>query len=115
MLEDIPPHNIRACPDCDLLQELPTTKINQEAHCLRCGHTLIRVRKDSLNRSLAFAVTGVLLFILSNLFPFLSLSALGIYQDSTLFSATIALYQEDLPLLALLVFLTTILFPLLSL
>ena len=106
---------MRACPDCDLLQELPVLKIGQAAHCPRCGHILLKLRKDSLNRSLAFAATGIFLFILSNMYPFISLSALGIYQDSTLFSASVALYQEDLPLLALIVFLTTILFPLLSL
>jgi len=115
MPEEATSHNLRACPDCDLLQALPTLQIGQAAHCLRCGCTLIKIRRDSLNRSLAFAITGVFLFILANLFPFLSLTALGIHQDSTLFSASVALYQADRPLLAFIIFLTTILFPLLSL
>lgn len=115
MQEEKLSHNLRACPDCDLLQELPVLETGQAAHCTRCGHTLIKIKKDSLNRSLAFAVTGIFLFILSNISPFISLSALGIYQDSTLFSASLALYTEGRPLLGILVFLTTIFFPLLSL
>jgi len=106
---------IKACPDCDLLQELPILQIGQAAYCLRCGRLLRQLRRDSLNRSLAFAVTGIFLFILANLFPFISLSALGIHQDSSLFSASWAFYMMDRPLLALIVFLTTIVFPLLSL
>jgi paraquat-inducible protein A len=106
---------IKACPDCDLLQELPSLQIGQAAYCLRCGRLLRQLRRDSLNRSLAFAVTGIFLFILANLFPFISLSALGIHQDSSLFSASWAFYNMDQPLLALIVFLTTIVFPLLSL
>ena len=74
---------VRACPDCDLLQALPLMEVGQAAYCVRCGCLLSRLRRDSLNRSLAFAVTGIFLFILANLFPFISLSALGVHQDST--------------------------------
>lgn len=108
-------HILRACPDCDLLQELPILKTGQAAHCFRCGSTLYKLRNDSVNRSLALAITGIFLFILSNIFPFISLTALGIYQDSNLFSASVALFHADRPFLAIIVFLTTILFPLLSL
>jgi len=107
--------NIKACPDCDLLQILPPLAIGQAAYCLRCERLLGKSRQDSLNRSLAFALTGIFLFTLANLFPFISLSALGIHQDSSLLSASWAFYEMDQLLLALIVFLTTILFPLLSL
>jgi paraquat-inducible protein A len=105
----------RACPHCDLLQALPLLEVGQAAYCVRCNCLLGKVRQDSLNRSLAFALTGIFLFILANIFPFISLSALGVHQDSTLFSTTLAFFEMDRPLLALIVFLTTILFPLLSL
>ncbi len=115
MQENPTPHNIRACPDCDLLQKLPQLATGQAAHCPRCNRSLLKPRADSLNRSLAFALTGIILFILANWFPLLSLKALGINQESTLFSASVTLFNEDRPLLAIVVFLTTILFPLLSL
>lgn len=106
---------VKACPDCDLLQELPSLEMGQAAYCIRCGRLLRHLRRDSLNRSLAFAVTGIFLFILANLFPFISLAALGVHQDSSLFSASWAFYSMGQPLLALIVFLTTIIFPLFSL
>ncbi len=106
---------LRACPDCDLLQELPCSQAGHAIYCVRCGRLLKKTCYDSLNRSLAFALTGIFLFILANSFPFISLSALGIEQDSSLFSASWAFYQMDRPLLAILVLFTTIIFPLLSL
>ncbi len=114
MQNTLPP-NLRACPDCDLLQEIPELGDGQAAYCIRCNRTLFSLKTDSLNRSLAFAITGIVLFVLANAFPLLSLKALGAYQESTLFSASVSLFVEGRPVLAFIVFLTTILFPLLSL
>lgn len=108
------PH-LRACHDCDLLQEIPNLKIGEEARCPRCGYLLAYNRKDSLKRSMALAITGIILFVLTNLFPLLSLKSLGIYQESTLFSASVAMFDAGYHFLAVMIFLMTILFPLISL
>lgn len=104
-----------ACPECDLLQSVPPLKNGQKVHCLRCGCLLKSKRKNSLDLSLALAFTGLILFILSNLFPLVSLKSLGLFQESTLFSASVAMFQADYPILATVVFMTTIMLPLLSL
>ncbi|HHC74733.1 MAG TPA: paraquat-inducible protein A [Thiothrix sp.] len=106
---------LRACPDCDLLQVLPVLKRGQQARCCRCNTVLIQQSKYHLSDNLALAWTAWLLFILSNAFPLMSLKSLGIYQESTLFSATFAMFNTGYPFLAALIFMTTILFPLLSL
>jgi paraquat-inducible protein A len=108
------PH-LQACHDCDLLQEIPALNAGEEARCPRCGYLLAYHRKDSLKRSMALAVTGIILFILTNLFPLLSLKSLGIYQESTLFSASVAMFDAGYQFLAVMIFLMTILFPLISL
>lgn len=104
-----------ACHECDLLQQIPTLKNGEVAHCQRCGAMLKRVHTNSLDRSLAFAITGLILFFVANLFPLISLKALGVSQHGNLISATIALFNADMPFLGILMLFTTILFPLFSL
>lgn len=100
-----------ACPDCDLMQTLPRLSIGEVANCIRCNATLFRNQKNSIDRSLAFAITGLILFVIANLFPLLSLKALGVVQDGTLLSSAISLFQAERPLLGLVMLLTTIVFP----
>ncbi|HIO92357.1 MAG TPA: paraquat-inducible protein A [Leucothrix mucor] len=100
-----------ACPDCDLLQTIPALANKQVAHCLRCHSTLFKNQKNSIDRSLAFAITGLILFIISNLFPLLSLKALGLTQDGTLLTTALSLFKANQPLLSILMLFTTIIFP----
>lgn len=107
--------SLKVCHDCDLVQETPPVLPGEIARCIRCQAILERHRTNSLDRSLALALTGFILFIMSNLFPLLSLKAGGLELDSTLLSSSIELFRIERPFLALLVFFTTILFPLISL
>lgn len=103
-----------ACHDCDLLQRLPILHTGEIANCSRCNATLYCRKKNPLNRSLALALTALILFIAANLFPFLSLSAKGQIVDSTLISGAIALFAGGNPFLSSLVLLTVFIFPLIN-
>ncbi|MCK5897274.1 MAG: paraquat-inducible protein A [Cocleimonas sp.] len=100
-----------ACPDCDLILSLPSLLPNEVARCTRCYAVLFKNHKNSIDRSLAFAMTGLLLFVISNLFPLLSLKALGLTQESNLLSTAIRLFEADRPLLGVVLLLTTFIFP----
>ena len=100
-----------ACPECDLLQSIPALAVGESVACLRCDLTLYKHHNNSIDRSLAFAITGLILFIIANMFPLLSLKALGLMQDSTLLSTAISLFQAERPLLSIVLLLTTIIFP----
>ena len=100
-----------ACPDCDLILSIPSLAVNEVTYCTRCDATLLKNQKNSINRTLAFAITGLILFIISNLFPLLSLKAIGLTQESSLLSTAFALFQADQPLLSLIILLTTFVFP----
>ena len=104
-----------ACQDCDLLQQAPPVRPGLRVRCRRCGALLYRQVPNGLERSLALAVTGVILFVLANAFPLLGLRAQGLVLEGTLLSSAGALWQADRPLLAALVLLTTFVFPLLDL
>ena len=104
-----------ACHDCDLLQKLPLLSTGEVARCSRCKATLYSRKKDPLVRSLALALTALILFIVANVFPFMSLSSQGQIVDSTLISGAFALFAGGNPFLSSLVLLTIFVFPLVNL
>ena len=65
------------CLDCDLLQLNPPLPRGAAAHCGRCGALLHRNRPDSLEPTLALTFAGLILFLVANSFPFLSLEMQG--------------------------------------
>ena len=101
-----------ACHECDLLHRTGPLPEGASARCRRCGAVLYTNRRDSLDRTLALAITGLILFVVSNTFPFLAMKAEGMIQETTLISGVQALYQQGWPALAALVWVTTVLVPL---
>jgi paraquat-inducible protein A len=85
------------------------------AACPRCGAVLHRDRPDSLNRTLALTVAGVILFVTANSFPFLAMKMQGQVTETRLFSGAVDLFHQDMRALAVLVLITTIIIPALQL
>lgn len=104
-----------ACHDCDLLHEVVPIPVETVAMCSRCGAPLYRNKKNSIDRTLAMAATGVLLFAIAISFPFLALKSQGITRETTIFTGILELYRQDMELLATLVFVTAIVIPVLEL
>ena len=107
--------DLLACHDCDALYRARELPAGQVARCQRCGCILYRHSSLDPDRLLALSLTGLILFIIANAFPLLFLELGGNSQQSTLFSSVLALFREDLWAVAVLVFCTSILFPLLTL
>jgi len=105
---------LEACPECDLLLNPGKPEIGEKAHCPRCGYLLQRPRKQSIERTFALSVTGIVLIFPANLLPLVGIKVLGNKQDGTLWSGVAALFKEDMWAVAVLVFLSSILFPLLN-
>jgi paraquat-inducible protein A len=104
---------IIACHECDHLYHYELIPVGAKANCLHCGSLLYRHAPDSINRSLALYFTALMLFIIANTFPFLSLELGGRVVENILFSGGWAMYKMGMGELGLLIFLTSILFPLL--
>ena len=81
---------------------------------MRCGALLYRHIPNTLSRSLALYMTALMLWFMANLFPFLGLKVGGIYQENLLLTGGLALYEYGMGELGLVVFLTGILFPFLT-
>ena len=104
-------HALIACHECDLLQKLPPIPVGGAAKCPRCGAVLHRHRSDSLNRTLALTIAGVILFVVANTFPFLAFNMQGQVTETLLITGARDLYAQGMWLLAALVLLTAILVP----
>lgn len=99
------------CHECDLLQLNPALPPGAAARCARCGALLHRNRPDSLQRTLALTLAGLILFIVANSFPFLSLEMQGQGRATTLATGVMDLYAEGMWELAAVVLFTSILVP----
>ncbi|WP_432696607.1 paraquat-inducible protein A [Marinobacterium sp. YM272] len=101
-----------ACHECDLLLSRPVISGDEVVYCPRCGSRLISSHPNSVERSLALALAGLILLLPANLFPVLTLEVLGRQQAQTIFSSAMALYDDNLPVVALCILLFAALVPL---
>jgi paraquat-inducible protein A len=104
-----------ACHDCDLLQQRRALRDGEVARCARCQAFLYRRKPRSLDRALALSLAALILFILANTFPFLSMQVQGREQFITLPSAVGSLLAGNQWLLAACVGFLILLAPLLKL
>ncbi|MEP7083762.1 MAG: paraquat-inducible protein A [Betaproteobacteria bacterium] len=104
-----------ACPECDLLQREIALQRRRTACCRRCGAALYRSTANSLERSLAFTLAAVMLFLIANALPIASLEVRGQHIETTLWGAVHTLYNQDRVAVSILVFFTTLLAPALEL
>lgn len=85
------------------------------ARCRCCGLVIDRYRPDSLNRTLALTVAGVVLFVAANALPFLGFSMGGLVTETNLISGVMRLWEQGNLLVAILVFVTAVAAPALQL
>ncbi|HWV46068.1 MAG TPA: paraquat-inducible protein A, partial [Nitrospira sp.] len=82
------------------------------AHCTRCGAELFRSRSFHIDTVLALTLGSLVVFVMANAFPIVTLEMKGVHNGSTLFGAIVTLYREGMAIVSGLVLATTILFPL---
>ena len=104
--------NLIACHECDLVNRIPPLPRRGTARCVRCGGVLLRAKSDSVDRTIALTLAGIILFAVACSFPFLSMKNAGIVQETALFTGIYNLYKQKMVLLATLVLLTCVLVPL---
>ncbi len=100
-----------ACHECDWLYSVRPLPAGSVAKCRRCGAVLYREKRDSVDRTLALTIAGLILFVVANVFPFLAFKLQGLETQTTLSTGIKNLYAQGMWELALLVLLTCILIP----
>ncbi|HED34495.1 MAG TPA: paraquat-inducible protein A [Gammaproteobacteria bacterium] len=99
------------CHACDALQKIPEMHPGNAADCACCGSRLFRWPKGGLDRPLALIFTSLLLFIIANLYPILTLHIAGIESATTLTGAALIFVQQDRFVLASVVWFSSVLIP----
>jgi paraquat-inducible protein A len=106
-------HNLIACHECDTLFTKPKLIGSRHvARCPRCGGTLYRGMTRRLDIISAMTLAALFTFLIAQGYPILELDANGITSQTTLFGALIALWNENMEIIAVIVFCATTLFPL---
>jgi paraquat-inducible protein A len=104
---------IIACHECDHLHLSKPISEGSKALCTKCGYLLYRQVNNSIDKTLALYLAAFVLMIIANSFPFLSLQIGGRAEHNILISGALALHYLGMSELGLLVFMTSVLFPLL--
>jgi paraquat-inducible protein A len=104
-----------ACHTCHLVSRLPQAAPGERAACPRCGSALHRRKPDSFNRTAALLITAAILYVPANVFPVMTFSALGSGEPSTILGGVKELIAANMWPLALIVFVASILVPVLKL
>jgi paraquat-inducible protein A len=104
-------HAAIACTACDLL--VPVT--SARTSCPRCQARLHTRKPDARRRTAALLIAGYLLYIPANLLPVTTLEGVGGAEDHTIMSGVFELIHNDLWPLAVIVFIASIVLPLLKL
>jgi paraquat-inducible protein A len=104
-----------ACHACDGLHRIAPVPEGSKALCTRCGTQLYRNPRQSLDRATALYLSAFLLLLIANAFPFIGLRVGDRIEEMHIASAGIALFRQGMGEIGLLVLLTSVIFPLLSL
>jgi paraquat-inducible protein A len=104
-----------ACHECDLLHGVEPLPDGAVARCTRCGAVLYRQKPNSLDRSLALTMAGLILFVLANAFPLLAFKLEGQVKKATLMTGVRDLYAQGWGEVGAVVFVTSVLVPLIYL
>ncbi|ARO88402.1 paraquat-inducible protein A [Nitrosospira lacus] len=104
-----------ACEECDAIHRRQALGHNEAALCSRCGAELERDMSSYSKRALPLTLAGLIMYIIANIFPIVEMELQGIVSRTTLIGAVSTLSAEGMPLVAFLVLVTTVLFPLMQL
>lgn len=104
-----------ACPVCGLVHRAPEPEPDSSVACSRCGASLMDRRKNTLEQTLAFTLAALILYVPANLYPILRMEWYGAYSENTVWQGCQMLFEDGQLLVAAIVFLASIMIPLLKL
>jgi paraquat-inducible protein A len=102
------------CPACDLVHRVALVPANGRTRCVRCRAPLQRPESGNIDAAIALAGCALVLFLLANAYPLVAIRYNGATRAATLIDATRGMFEQGHIALASLVFITTIVGPLLQ-
>lgn len=107
--------DLASCRLCGLTQRVATPAAGYCAACSRCGTLLAEDKPNSVNRTLAFASSALILYVPANLLPIMRFEYFGAVEKNTVWSGVVTLAQSGMWFVAAVVFMASIVVPLIKL
>ncbi|MDH6148198.1 paraquat-inducible protein A [Paraburkholderia tuberum] len=101
---------VLGCHACGLVCEAPADG-NEPARCSRCCAWLHRRRPDSIARSFAFLLAGIIFYLPANAMPVMYTTRLGRGSDSTILQGVFAFWTSGSYGIALVIFIASVAVP----
>ena len=112
------PHTVDTvvcCKICSLVQRQGALTPGTLAECVRCGARLGEHKPNSLSRTAAFTLAALALYVPANIFPILRMDLYGVYSENTVWEGCKTLFERGEILVAIVVFLASLVIPFLKL
>jgi paraquat-inducible protein A len=107
--------DVLCCNTCGLVQRVDALPPGRCAECRRCGATVREGPHGSLRLTAALAIAALILYIPANIYPILSMQFYGAYSESTVWDGVVSLAEHNQWFVAIIVFLASIVIPVLKL
>jgi len=98
------------CHTCEAVNH----KEERNGYCRRCKSDLSYNKDISYQRTLAFLITAIILYIPANIYPILVSKQFGIYTESTIIGGVIHLWESGSYPIALIILVASVFVPLLK-
>lgn len=109
------PDGLIACPACDLLVREEPIPPGQKVQCSRCGTNLGENIRNSVTKTVATSLAGLLLYVPAMYMPIMTFAIAGLVGSGNVITATTELFRKEYYLVAVMVLVTSIIFPLVKL
>ena len=107
--------DVIACDTCGLVQRLAPVAPGTAAECARCELVIVARGRGSLELTAALALAALILNVPANLYPILRMNLRGVYSESTVWDGVVSLAHANQWLVAAVVFLASMVIPVLKL
>ena len=100
------------CPQCGTQQAYQAPQTGQSLQCCCCEHLLVKtIRGDNLP-ALLLTISALILYFPANFYPIMTMIYMGRSNETTIIGGVINLYESGMFGLAVLVFLVSVIVPL---
>jgi paraquat-inducible protein A len=104
-----------ACETCGLVQQVDPLPPGTAAECVRCGSFLGAAGPGRLEVTAALTLAALVMYVPANIYPILSMHLYGMYSENTVWDGVISLAEHEQWFVAIVVFMASIVIPLLKL
>lgn len=104
-----------ACHHCGALARRSSRRTRTELRCPRCFEPMHRRKPRSLQRCWALVIAAAILYVPANVLPIMTVIQYGQGEPDTILSGVVALFRTGQPAIAAVVFVASIMVPLLKL